>query len=59
LLLDPDINKTLRQLKQRRKREEKSQSKDKTGGEIMADEANGHVDLADPPPRRVLGDYAL
>jgi len=59
LLFDPDINKTLRQLRQRRKREQKSQSRDKTSGEIMAEEANGHVDPADPPPRRVLGDYAL
>ena len=44
LLFDPDINKTLRQLRQRRKREQKSQSRDKTSGEIMAEEANGHVD---------------
>jgi len=56
LLFDPYINKTLRQLSQRRKREQKSQSRDKTGSEIMAEEANGH---ADPPQRRVLGDYAL
>jgi len=59
LLFDPDINRTLRQLRQRRKREQKSQSRDKTSGEIMAEETNGHVDPADPPPRRVLGDYAL
>jgi len=59
LLFDPDINKTLRQLRQRRKREQKNQSRDKTSGEIMAEEANGHADPADPPPRRVLGDYAL
>jgi len=25
----------------------------------MAEEANGHVDPADPPPVRVMGDYAL
>jgi len=56
LLFDPDINKTLRQLRQRRKREQKSQLGEKTGGEIMAEEANGHVD---PLYRRVLGDYAL
>jgi len=59
LLFNPDINRMLRQLRQRRKREHKSQSKDKTSGEIMAEKANGHVDPADPPPRRVLGDYAL
>jgi len=59
LLFDSDINKTLRQLRQRRKREQKSQSRDKTGGEIMVEESNGHVNPADPPPRRVLGDYAL
>jgi len=56
LLFDPDINKTLRQLKQRKKGEQKSQSKNKTGGKITTEEANGHVD---PPQRRVLGDYAL
>jgi len=59
LLFDPDINKTLRQLRQRRKCEQKNQSRDKTSGEIMAEEADGHVDPADPLPRRVLGDYAL
>ena len=56
MLFDPDINKTLRQLRQRRKREQKSQSGEKTSGEIMAEEGNGHVDL---PQRRKLGDYAL
>jgi len=56
LIFDPYINKTLRHLRQRRKHEQKSQSGEKTGGEIMAAEANGHVDL---PQRRVVGDYAL
>jgi len=52
LLFDPEIKKTLRQVRQRRKREQKSQLGDKTGGEIMAED----VDL---PQRKVLGDYAL
>ena len=56
LLFDPDINKMLRQLKQRRKREQKSQLVEQSCGEIMAEEHNGQND---PPPRRVLGDYAL
>jgi len=59
LLFDPDINKTLRQLRQRRKREQKNQSRTTTGGKIMAEEANGQADPTDLPPRRVLGDYAL
>jgi len=56
LLFDPDINKTLRQLRQRRKCELKNRAGEQSCGEIMAEEVNGHND---PPPRRVLGDYAL
>ena len=56
LLFDPDINKTLRQLRQRRKRERKNRAEEQSCGEIMAEEVNGRND---PPPRRVLGDYAL
>jgi len=56
LLFDPDINKMLRQLRQRRKYEQKSQVVEKSCGVIMAEEINGHVNQ---PPRRVLGDYAL
>ena len=56
LLFDPDINKTLRQLRQGRKREQKSQAVEKNCGVIMEEEINGHVNQ---PQRRVLGDYAL
>ena len=56
MLFDPDINKTLRQLRQRRKRGQKNQAEEQSCCEIMAEELNGRND---PPPRRVLGDYAL
>jgi len=56
LLFDLDINKTLRQLRQRRKREQKNRAVDQSCGEMMAEEPNSRND---PPPRRVLGDYAL
>jgi len=56
LLFDPDINKTLRQLRQRRKREQKNRAEEWSCGAIMAEEPN---DRHDPPPRRVLGDYAF
>jgi len=56
LLFDPDINKMLRQLRQRRKREQKNQVEEQNCGAIMAEEPNGRND---PPPKRVLGDYAL
>jgi len=36
LLFDPDINKTLRQLRQRRKREQKSRAVEESCGAIMA-----------------------
>jgi len=56
LLFDPDINKTLRQLRQRRKHVQKNRVEEQSCCAIMAEELNG---CNDPPPRRVLGDYAL
>jgi len=56
LLFDPDIKKMLRQLRQRRKRKQKNRAEEQSCGSIMAEEPNSRND---PPPRRVLGDYAL
>jgi len=56
LLFDLDINKKLRQLRQRRKREQKNWAEEHSCGAIMAEKPNGR---SDPPPRRVMGDYAL
>jgi len=46
----------LRQLRQRRKREQKNRAKEQSRGAITAEEPNDRNDL---PPRRVLGDYAV
>jgi len=46
----------LRQLKLKNKHELKNRAEEQSCGEIMAEEVNGRND---PPPRRVLGDYAL
>ena len=56
MLFDSDINKMLRQLRQRRKREQKNRAKEQSRGAITAEEPNDRNDL---PPRRVLGDYAV
>jgi len=56
LLFDPDINKTLRQLRRRRKREQKSRAVEESCGAIMVEEINGHENRQ---PRRTLGDYVL
>jgi len=56
LLFDPDINKTLRQLRQRRKCDQKSRAVEESWGAIMAEEINGYENRQ---PRRTLGDYAL
>jgi len=41
-LFDPEINKTLRQLKLKNKRELKNRAVEQSGGAIMAEEPNGH-----------------
>jgi len=56
LLFDPDINKTLRQLRQSRKREQKIRAVEESCGAIMAEGINGHENRQ---TRRTLGDYAL
>ena len=56
LLFDTDINKTLRRLRQRRKRDQKSRAVEKICGTIMVEKNNGHDNRQ---PQRTLGDYAL
>jgi len=56
LLFDLDINKTLRQIRQRKKREQKIRAAEKNSGAIMAEENH---ERENHQPRRILGDYAL
>jgi len=55
LYFDSDINKTLRQIRQRKKREQKIRVVEKSCGAIMAEEINGHENRQ---LQRKFGDYA-
>jgi len=54
---DSEINKTLRQIRQRKKREQKIRAAKKNSGATMADENLGEHE--NHQPRRILGNYAL
>jgi len=57
LLFNLDINKTLRNIWQRKKREQKICDAKKNSCATIAE--TNHNDRDNPPRKRILGDYAL